>query len=115
METRSVRILVVGDSLVGKTSLIHLLSTNIPLSKPLETTTPEASLKLHSLNYILEFLDTPTPKHPDSLVPYYRNFHGLILVYDRSLSKTYHTLWSIIGRVFQAHGTSKEPALVSGG
>ena len=44
---RSVKILVVGDSEVGKSSLVHLICHKSPLSRPLYTTGCSLEVKVH--------------------------------------------------------------------
>jgi Rab-like protein 3 len=91
-----VRILVVGDMSVGKTSLVHLICEGKVLSNPYWTIGCKTEVKLHEYNkreFFIEFLDVGgSPKHENSRSIYYTQVNGLILVHDVTNRKSYTNL-----------------------
>ncbi|KAI6650498.1 Rab-like protein 3 [Oopsacas minuta] len=91
---RSVKILVVGDSEVGKTSLVHLLCHKVPLSRPLYTTGCSLEVKVHEHFsdktdvssrelFYLEFWDIGgSIAYEKSRYLFYDSADGIVLVHD---------------------------------
>lgn len=99
METPSVRVLVVGDSGVGKTTLLRSICRfyspySVENEKPstLWTTGCDVHVLLTSLagsEVFVEFLDVGGhPKYERSRTAFYHNVHGLLLVHDVSNAKS---------------------------
>ncbi|KYQ92027.1 Rab GTPase domain-containing protein [Tieghemostelium lacteum] len=82
-----VRVAVIGDTAVGKTSLVHLLCHQEVLDKSTAWTLGcDTSLKIHefhSKDYYIEFLDVGGAlKHKLARPMLYHQLNGLIVVYD---------------------------------
>ena len=84
-----VRIVILGDSGVGKTSLVHLLAHNEPIKRPAWTVGCSVEVKLHEYKqsthdqktYFLEFWDVGGSRnHRISRSVFYSNTHGKIRV-----------------------------------
>ncbi|CAG8833458.1 8159_t:CDS:2, partial [Gigaspora margarita] len=100
-----IRLVVVGDSGVGKTSLVHILCHNEALRHPTWTIGCSVHVKMHthsrnSKTYFVEFIDVGgTSKHKSSRNMFYHQINGIILVHDVSNRKSYHNLWKWIAEV----------------
>ena len=95
------RILVLGDSGVGKTSLVHLIGHGKPLSQISYTVGAEVEVKLHEYRegtaaqktYWIELWDVGgSHSHRNSRHVFYNNFHGIILVHDLANRKSQQNL-----------------------
>ncbi|XP_064612583.1 rab-like protein 3 isoform X2 [Liolophura sinensis] len=96
-----VRILVVGDSGVGKTSLVHLICHNQPVGNPGWTIGCSVEVKLHEYKvgtpsektYFLELWDIGgSTSHANSRSIFYNPVHGVILVHDLTNRKSHQNL-----------------------
>ncbi|CAH1162947.1 unnamed protein product [Phaedon cochleariae] len=92
-----VRILVLGDSGVGKTSFVHLAAHNEPLRSPSWTVGCSVEVKLHEYKegtkdqktYFIEFWDIGGSHiHRNSRSVFYYPCHGAILVHDLTNRKS---------------------------
>lgn len=84
----SAKILVLGDSGVGKSSLVHLICHSTVLSSPQWTIGCSLDVKLYE-NCYLEFWDVGgSINHKIARSFYYSNYHGIMLVYDSTNSKS---------------------------
>eukprot|EP00093_Oithona_nana_P007134 07134.XXX_145424_144023_1 [CDS] Oithona nana genome sequencing. len=101
MDLDRVRILVLGDSGVGKTSLVHLISRGKPLSHITYTIGASIEVKLHEYRegtpsqrpYWIELCDLGgSHGHRNSRHVFYNNYHGLILVHDLTNRKSEQNL-----------------------
>ncbi|KAI8927898.1 P-loop containing nucleoside triphosphate hydrolase protein [Entophlyctis helioformis] len=86
-----IRILLVGDAGVGKTSLAHLLATGDPLAEPPSRTHGVSLSVRHGLHprshapYTVQYVDVGGRcRHPASRRPFYAAVDGVLLVHDTS-------------------------------
>lgn len=112
-----VKILVVGDSGVGKTSLVHHICHNETLSSPGWTIGCTAEVKLYEYregtpgmkNFFLEFWDVGgSASHENSRSIFYNGVNGLILVHDLTNKKSFTNLRRWLAEVL---GSGKESVL----
>lgn len=96
-----VRILVLGDSGVGKTSLVHLISKGKPLNDLSHTIGASVDVSLHEYregtsaqnSYWIELYDVGGfHSHRNARPVYYSNMHGIMLVHDLSNRKSQENL-----------------------
>lgn len=96
-----VRIIVVGDSGVGKTSLVHLIANNEALTSPGWTVGCSAEVKLHEYKegttaqgtYFIELFDVGgSISHQNTRGVFYNPTHGIILVHDLTNRKSQENL-----------------------
>jgi len=101
-----VRILVVGDMSVGKTSLVNLICEGKVLQNPNWTIGCKAEVKLHDYKgkpFFVEFLDVGgSPKHENSRSIFYSQFNGVILAHDLTNRKSYINLKRWIKEILNA-------------
>lgn len=84
----SAKILVLGDSGVGKSSLIYLICHSATLSSAQWTIGCSIDVKLHD-NYFLEFWDIGGSRnHKIARSFLYQEYHGIILVFDATNNKS---------------------------
>ncbi|XP_048766702.1 rab-like protein 3 isoform X2 [Ostrea edulis] len=111
-----VKIVVVGDSGVGKTSLVHLICHQEPTSNPPYTIGCSVEVKLHDYkagtpgerSYFIEMWDIGgSTSHQNSRSIFYHSVHGIILVHDLSNSKSHQNLRKWLAEVMN-RGTAKE-------
>lgn len=97
----SVRILVLGDSGVGKTSFVHLAANAEPVKDPRWTVGCSVEVKLHvykegtpgQKTYFVELWDVGGSKnHKNTRHVFYKPCHGVILVHDLTNSKSEENL-----------------------
>lgn len=109
-----VKILVVGDSGVGKTSLVHHICHNEIISTPGWTIGCTAEVKLYDYKegmpgmktFFLEFWDVGGPaSHENSRSIFYNGVNGLILVHDLTNKKSFTNLRRWLSEVL---GSGKE-------
>jgi len=93
---KSIKILVVGDSGVGKTSIVHLLCENQVKHRAQWTVGASPNVLIYKKgneNYFIELWDIGgARKHEQSRSLFYQNAQGLILVHDLTNKKTYRNL-----------------------
>ncbi|XP_052088841.1 rab-like protein 3 isoform X1 [Mytilus californianus] len=103
-----IKIIVVGDSGVGKTSLVHLMCHNEPNSNPGYTIGCSVEVKLHDYKagtpsektYFTELWDIGgSSSHQNSRSIFYNNVNGIILVHDLTNRKSHQNLRRWLGEV----------------
>ncbi|GBC47494.2 RAB-like protein 3 [Rhizophagus irregularis DAOM 181602=DAOM 197198] len=105
-----IRIVVVGDPGVGKTSLVHILCHNEVLRHPSYTIGCTADVKIHShtrthKSYFVEFIDVGgSSKHKSSRNMFYHQINGIILVHDVSNRRSYYNLWNWVSEIIESEG-----------
>ncbi|XP_035223706.1 rab-like protein 3 [Stegodyphus dumicola] len=96
-----VKILVVGDSGVGKSSLVHLICHFEAITNPSWTIGCSVEVKLHEYKegtpfqktYFVELWDVGgSSSHRNSRAVFYNSFHGIILVHDLTNRKSKQNL-----------------------
>eukprot|EP01083_Nonionella_stella_P030810 84403_1 len=93
-----VRLLVVGDSGVGKTSLVHRLCHGTALQRPKWTVGCSTDVKLHRYSkgdreFFVEFLDVGgSYKYKMARQVFYTQLHGILLVFDVGNANSYNHL-----------------------
>lgn len=88
----SAKILVLGDSGVGKSSLIHLICHSSVLSSPQWTIGASIDLKMQN-NHFLEFWDIGGSRgHKIARTFLYQDYHGIMLVFDATNKKSRQNL-----------------------
>ncbi|XP_017786144.1 PREDICTED: rab-like protein 3 [Nicrophorus vespilloides] len=96
-----VRIMVLGDSGVGKTSFVHLAANNEPIRTPGWTVGCSVEVKLHEykegtpgqVSYFVEFWDVGgSNNHRNTRHVFYNPCHGVILVHDLTNKKSEENL-----------------------
>ncbi|XP_065214281.1 rab-like protein 3 [Planococcus citri] len=112
-----VKILVVGDSGVGKSSLTHLLTHKTPANKPTWTVGCSVEVKLHEYKegtpqqktYFIELWDVGgSSSHRNTRHVFYSGVHGVILVHDLTNRKSQENLQKWLGEVLNRDNNSKQ-------
>lgn len=116
-----VRIMVLGDSGVGKTSFVHLVTQNEPIRAPRWTVGCSVEVKLHEYkegtpeqtSYFVELWDVGGSKnHRNTRHVFYNPCHGVILVHDLTNRKSEDNLrkWlhELVNRDSQISWTSSD-------
>lgn len=110
-----VKILVLGDSGVGKTSLVHLICHNEPTTNPGWTIGCSVDVKLHEYKagtasektYFVELWDIGgCTGHQNSRSIFYTPVSGIILVHDLTNRKSEHNLRSWLAEVLRKDKTN---------
>ncbi|KAK2146612.1 hypothetical protein LSH36_594g01017 [Paralvinella palmiformis] len=114
-----VRILVLGDSGVGKTSLVHLICHNEPILNPYWTIGAGVEVKLHEYKagmpaektYFVELWDIGGwSAHKNSRAVFYNPVHGLILCHDLTNKKSQQNLKKWLTEILNRDGKNiKDP------
>ncbi|ELT98421.1 hypothetical protein CAPTEDRAFT_224674 [Capitella teleta] len=111
-----VRVLVVGDSGVGKTSLVHLVCHNEPIRNPNWTIGSSAEVKLHEYRagtpaqktFFVELWDVGGwSAHQNSRSIFYTPTHGIILVHDSTNRKSQQNLRKWLAEVLNKDSNDK--------
>ena len=95
-----IRVLVVGDSSVGKTTFCSLYCNN-ELVKPSPTVGVSIEVKLHEYHNTMHFIElwdiSGASVYDQTRHFLYGVFHGVILMHDLTARKTYESLrrWTI--------------------
>lgn len=88
MNDNDCKILVLGDSGVGKSSLVHLICHGTVLSSAQWTIGCSIDVRLHN-NYFLQFWDIGGSRaHKIARSFLYQEYHGIILVFDATNKKS---------------------------
>lgn len=104
----SAKILVLGDSGVGKSSLIHLICHLSVLNSAQWTIGCSIYVKLHE-NCFLEFWDVGGSRsHKIARSFLYQDYHGIILVFDSTNKKSRSNLDEWLAEVTQKSNDSRE-------
>ncbi|XP_013414758.1 rab-like protein 3 [Lingula anatina] len=115
--TDKVRILVVGDSGVGKTSLVHMICHNEPMLNPSWTIGCSVDVKLHDYKagtpaektYFIELWDIGgSSSHKNSRSIFYSPVNGIILVHDLSNRKSHQNLRKWLAEILNKEGKGIE-------
>ncbi|XP_054723839.1 rab-like protein 3 isoform X2 [Uloborus diversus] len=110
-----VKILIVGDSGVGKSSLVHLICHGEAITNP--SWTIGCSVELHEFKegtpsqktYFVELWDIGgSSSHRNSRTMFYNSFHGIILVHDLTNRKSKQNLRKWLAEVLSKEGTGKK-------
>lgn len=95
-DQNALRVLIVGDSGVGKSSFAHVFAHLEPLKSPNCTVGCQIEIKVHTYNnaeYDVELWDVGgAPGHRRGRTMFYHNVHGIILVHDLTNRKSYNNL-----------------------
>ncbi|OQR91624.1 hypothetical protein THRCLA_08924 [Thraustotheca clavata] len=116
MEINAVRIGIVGDSGVGKSSLAHFLCNGSELKQPSWTVGCTTQVLMYQENTFVEFIDVGGhPRYELSRAAFYHGFHGcyyvvymtdkdigLVFVYDQSNRRSYNNLKKWIAEITAA-------------
>ncbi|XP_029159365.1 rab-like protein 3 [Nylanderia fulva] len=115
-----VKIIVVGDSGVGKTSLTHLICQQQPISNPSWTVGCSVEVKLHEYKegtpnqrrYFIELWDIGgSQNHTNTRSVFYNSTNGIILVHDLTNRKSQQNLQKWLEEVLSKDGTSSRSKL----
>lgn len=113
-----VRIIVLGDSGVGKTSLAHLICHNENIINPSWTIGCSVEVKLHEYKeglpqqktYFIELWDIGgSSNHRNTRSIFYNPVHGIILVHDLTNRKSEQNLQKWLMEVLNCEADSKMP------
>ncbi|CAH8860986.1 unnamed protein product [Trichobilharzia szidati] len=128
MEFEKAKVVVGGDSGVGKTALVHLICNQQPLLHPSYTIGCSVDIKVHLCKsdptkerpYFIELWDIGGSNgHANTRSIFYQNLHGLILVYDCTNSKSQANLrkWlcDVLGKQIMKKSESADMGGVSSG
>lgn len=111
-----VRVLVLGDSGVGKTSLTHLISQNETIINPSWTVGCSVEVKLHEFKeglpqqktYFIELWDIGgSSSHRNTRSIFYYPVHGIILVHDLTNRKSEQNLQKWLAEVLNCEADGK--------
>ncbi|KAL0100044.1 hypothetical protein PUN28_019487 [Cardiocondyla obscurior] len=112
-----VKIIVVGDSGVGKTSLTHLICQQQPISSPSWTIGCSVEVKLHEYKegtpnqkkYFIELWDVGgSQSHKNTRSVFYNSTNGIILVHDLTNRKSQQNLQKWLEEVLSKDGGSSK-------
>jgi Rab-like protein 3 len=111
-----VRILVVGDSGVGKTSLTHLICHNEAITSPSWTVGCSVEVKLHEFKeglpqqktYFVELWDVGgSSSHRNTRSIFYNPVNGIILVHDLTNRKSQQNLQKWLSEIINHESSGK--------
>ncbi|XP_039961779.1 rab-like protein 3 isoform X1 [Bactrocera tryoni] len=107
------RVLIVGDSGVGKTCLTHLIAHSEPLTRPGWTVGCNIEVKLHEYKegtplqktYFIELFDVGgSLSHRNTRGVFYTTLHGIILVHDLTNRKSQENLRDWLFEILNKNG-----------
>lgn len=116
--TDKIKVLVLGDSGVGKTSLVHLICHNEALRNGPWTIGASVDVRLHEFqegtpnqkSYFIELWDIGGSRgHFIARQILFQNVHGIILVHDLTNSKSHVNLRKWLNEVFCQRDLVREP------
>lgn len=108
-----VRVIVLGDSGTGKTSLVHLIANEEALTSPGWTVGAQVEVKLHEYkegtpvqkSYFVELWDIGgSSHHANARKVFYQPTHGIILVHDLTNVKSYENLQQWLMEILNKEG-----------
>ncbi|OQS01571.1 hypothetical protein ACHHYP_00593 [Achlya hypogyna] len=100
MDAQPVRVGVVGDSGVGKSSLVHFLSQGSALAHPAWTVGCTTQVLVHGDATYVELIDVGGhPRYELARAAFYHQLHGIIFVYDQSNRRSYNNLKKWIAEI----------------
>ncbi|XP_034248605.1 rab-like protein 3 [Thrips palmi] len=111
-----VKVIVVGDSGVGKSSLVQLICHGQTISNPSWTVGCSVEMKLHEYRegtqnqktYFVELWDVGgSSSHRNTRSVFYNPTHGIILVHDLTNRKSEQNLQKWLAEVLNKEGNSK--------
>uniref|UniRef100_T1IUH3 Rab-like protein 3 n=1 Tax=Strigamia maritima TaxID=126957 RepID=T1IUH3_STRMM len=111
-----VKIIVVGDSGVGKSSLVHLICHGEHITNPSWTIGCSVEVKLHEYkegtpmekNYFVELWDVGgSNSHRNSRSIFYNLVHGILLVHDLTNRKSQQNLRKWLAEILNKESNSK--------
>ncbi|PNF40995.1 Rab-like protein 3 [Cryptotermes secundus] len=111
-----VKVIVVGDSGVGKSSLTYLICHHQPINNPSWTVGCSVEVKLHEYKegtpdqktYFIELWDIGgSSSHRNTRSVFYNPTHGIILVHDLTNRKSQQNLQKWLAEVINKDGSSK--------
>ncbi|XP_066995064.1 rab-like protein 3 [Anabrus simplex] len=111
-----VRVIVVGDSGVGKSSVTHLICHNKPICNPSWTIGCSVEVKLHEYKegtpyqktYFVELWDIGgSSSHRNTRSVFYNPTHGIILVHDLTNRKSQQNLQKWLAEILNREGSCK--------
>ncbi|CAH1711876.1 hypothetical protein AGLY_000623 [Aphis glycines] len=114
--TDSVKVLVVGDSGVGKTCLVNLMCKNNVVKNPKWTVGVTVEIKLYKYmegtprqrNCFIEMWDIGgSSNHKNTRYIFYNAIHGIILVYDLTNLKSSENLHKWLAEILNKDNNSK--------
>ncbi len=120
--SEKVKIIVLGDSGVGKTSLVHLICHGNPIAKPSWTIGCSPEVKIHDYKagtalektYCIELWDVGGwSAHVDARPVFYNQVHGVILVHDLTNRKSQQNLRKWLLEVLDKTSSSSSSSLIS--
>lgn len=115
--TDKIKVLVLGDSGVGKSSLVHLIAHSQPIANSSWTIGCSLEVKLHEYSEgtpnqrscFIELWDIGGSRaHMIARPALYNSFHGMILVHDSTNRKSHNNLRKWLGEVFYSRDPSRE-------
>ena len=113
-----VKILVLGDSGTGKSSLVHLLCEGSVLAQSEYTVGCDVSLKAHDVggrSYAVEFWDVGgNASHEPSRSVFYRGINGVMLFYDMANMKSWRNLRGWLRELAAVDRTQREDGIATG-
>lgn len=120
--SEKVKIIVLGDSGVGKTSLVHLICHGTPIAKPSWTIGCSPEVKIHDYKagtalekaYCIELWDVGGwSAHVDARPVFYNQISGVIVVHDLTNRKSQQNLRKWLLEVVDKTSLSSSSSLLS--
>ncbi|RWR98631.1 rab-like protein 3, partial [Dinothrombium tinctorium] len=115
--TERIKVLVLGDCGVGKSSFVHLICHSHAISAVNWTIGAVVDVKLHEFNegtphqrsFLIELWDIGGYKtHAAARSVFYHSFHGIILVHDLTNRKSLQNLRKWMCEVYSARDNGRD-------